>query len=115
MLKKIPAFLAIFVFMNSNFVSANCMRGMVSFKGATIVALIYGSATTIGNLLWAFRWSEHTSISEETSAQIQEAGGLIAATASAFLGVAVPSMIYVYQKYHHNKLLAGSQARYDEV
>ncbi len=115
MLKKIPLLLVILVLINSSFVSANCVSSMASLKGATIVALVYGATSAIGNFLWVFRWSKHTSASEETSAQIQEAGGIIAAIASAFLGIVVPSLIYVYQKNHPNKLLTRTQVLCDGV
>ena len=74
--------------------NATCLAGLASPKGAMIVAVVYGFSQGISNFLWSFRWNKHTSVSDETSAKIQEWGGVTASIENFALGVLVPILIW---------------------
>ncbi len=62
------------------------------------MATVYAASQAISNFMWSFRWSVHTNISNETSAVIQEWGGLTAAIENLALGVVIPVMVYLHQQ-----------------
>lgn len=102
---SIPKSLRIFllsaiILMSSDFgllaCEGSCLAGLSSPKGLIIVGSVYAITSGISNFLWAFRWSKHTDVSDETSATIQEWGGITAAIENWILGFMIPLMGYMY-------------------
>lgn len=93
------------IFWNSNSLPAlEHFEGLATPKGATVVAVVYGLGSGIGNFFWAFNWHEHLGINETTHAKLQEAGGLTASALCILLGAAPPVMLYLYNRKHAPKL-----------
>ncbi len=84
------------------------LSGLATPKSLAIIATTYGLSTAVSNFLWAFRWNKHAGVSDETSAKIQEAGGISAAIECLILGFMIPLIAYQYRKKHPT--IAGTQA-----
>lgn len=78
----------------------SCLVGLATPSGLIIVGSVYAITSGISNFLWAFRWNKHTSVSDETSAKIQEWAGITAAIENWILGFMIPLMGYLYLANH---------------
>lgn len=69
-------------------------------KGVAAVGFTYAITSAVSNFLWSFRWNKHAGASDETNAQIQEAGGISASVENVILGLIIPVWVYCYLQRH---------------
>jgi len=100
---KIMIISTIIIWNSNSLLALEHLEGLATPEGATIVAVVYGVGSGIGNFMWAFNWHEHLGINETIHAQLQEAGGLTASALCILLGVVPPVMLYLYNRKHAPK------------